>query len=65
MFGKLFDYVETEEEFDDSMLHIKKYMNENKEHPKPHHSALIDDIVAKLNHVKYFMSHFKFKILTL
>ena len=24
MFGKLFDYIETEEEFDESMLHIKK-----------------------------------------
>ena len=25
MFGKLFDYVETEEEFNDSVNHIKKY----------------------------------------
>jgi len=46
MFGKLFDYVETEEEFDDSILHIKKYMNENKEHLKLHHIVLIEDIIT-------------------
>ena len=64
MFGKLFDYVETEEEFDDSILHIKKYMNENKKHLKLHHIVLIENIVTKLNHVKQIMSHFKFKNVT-
>ena len=65
MFRKLLDYVETEEEFDNSMLHIKKiYMNENNEHLKLHHIVLIENIVTKLNHAKQFISHLKFKNIT-
>ena len=52
MFGKLFDYVETEEEFNDSVNHIKKYMKDNKNLLNLHHIIFIENILTKINGVQ-------------
>ena len=64
MFGKLFDYVETEEEFNDSVNHIKKYMNDNKNLLNLHHIIFIENILTKINGVQQYISHHKFKDVT-